>query len=97
LGYKFIHFEKPFNRNFAQSYQILTQIAKQNAAVASKFRFGSRAFEALFLRPKNRGSNRPFIAAAKPKFHLPFYKILIPFRIECIKIPFIKSFIKTEV
>jgi len=49
LGYKFIHFKKPFNRNFAQSYQILTQIAKQNAAVASKFRFGSRAFEALFL------------------------------------------------
>jgi len=54
------------------------------------------AFEALFFTPKNRGSTRPFVAAIKTKFQAPFYKILIPFCIECIEIPFIKSPIKTE-
>jgi len=73
LGYKFIHFEKPFNINFAQSYQILTQIAKLNAAVTPKFRSASRAFKALFLllkiadqtarlsRRQNRNFKRRFI------------------------------------
>jgi len=67
LGYKFIHFKKPFNRNFAQSYQILTQIAKQNAAVAPKFRFDSRAFEALFCVLKSQQINPPVCRGDKNK------------------------------
>ncbi|WP_295151379.1 hypothetical protein [Campylobacter sp.] len=57
----------------------------------------ARGLLSAFFAFEIRRSTYLFIVTANLKFHPLFYKILIPFRIECIEIPFIKSPIKTEV